>query len=67
MDANKTGWNFTVGFVQYYCNKEIQFQYIPGWIELNLKDIYDAIYQTSVAINMLSSVLPRFSKGQGAI
>ena len=25
-------------------NKEIQFQYIPGWIELNLQDISDSTY-----------------------
>ena len=36
-----------------YSNKKIQFQHIPGWIELNLQDISDAVYQTSIAINML--------------
>ena len=37
-------------------NKEIQFQYISGWIELHFQDIPDAVYQTSVVINMFSSI-----------
>ena len=34
-----------------YSNKEIKFQYIPGWIELNFQDISDVEYQKKVAIN----------------
>ena len=31
--------------MQSLCNnKEIKFQYIPGWIELNLQDISGAVY-----------------------
>ena len=26
-----------------YSNKQIKFQYIPGWIELNFQDISDAV------------------------
>ena len=43
------------GFV--YSNKKIQFKYIPGWKELNFQDISEAVLnETSVAINMLSSI-----------
>ena len=37
-------------------NKEIIFQYLPAWIELNFKDISDVVYHASVAINMLSGI-----------
>ena len=40
-----------------YSNKEIQIQYLPGWIELNCQDISDAVYETSVAINRLKYFL----------
>ena len=39
-----------------YSNKEIKFQYIPGWTELNFQNISDAVYQTSVAIDTTSSI-----------
>ena len=38
-----------------YSNTEIKFQYIPG-CKVNLKDISIVVYDTSVAINMLSSI-----------
>ena len=31
-----------------YSNEEIQFQYIPGWVQLNFQDISYAAYRTSV-------------------
>ena len=37
-------------------NKEIKFQHIPGWIEVNVQDISETVYHTSVAINMLSKI-----------
>ena len=37
-------------------NKEIKFQYLPGWTEQNFQDVSDAVYHTSIAINMLSSM-----------
>ena len=32
------------------------FQYIPGWTDVNVQDIPDAVYQKSLAINMPSSI-----------
>ena len=29
-----------------YSNKEMRFQYIPGWMELNFQDISGAVYHT---------------------
>ena len=37
-----------------YSNKEMRFQYIPGWIELNFQDISRAVYHSNVEINILS-------------
>ena len=28
-----------------YSNKEMKFQYIPGWIELNFQDIFSGIFR----------------------
>ena len=35
-----------------YSTKEIKFQNIAVWIELNFQDISDAVYHTNVAINL---------------
>ena len=39
-----------------YSNKEMRFQYIPGWIELNFQDMYGALYHTNIDINILSRI-----------
>ena len=37
-----------------YSNKEMRFQYIPGWVELNFQDISGAVYHTNIDINKLT-------------
>ena len=39
-----------------YSNKEIKFQYIPGWVELNFQDISGAVYHTNIDIKKLSRI-----------
>ena len=39
---------------------DIKFQYIPGLVELNFQEIFDAVYHASLAINMLKNLFWRF-------
>ena len=41
---------------RFDCAERIKFRFIPEWIEHNFQNNSDAVYHTSVAINMLSNI-----------
>ena len=49
------GSKFVVAMQGSYSNKEMRFQYIPGWVELNFQDISGPVYHTNIDINKLTS------------